>query len=221
MKNPEGTVIRQKAHRYTITEQLGIGSKIAETMDDIDRIEREKKIEMDGFKKTLGEAESKLYQLRINNRQGFELRDFECFEQRNVETGQVEFVDVETGEIIDSRPFTSADWQKQLDLFEGGPDEAELRTRANEKMQQAQEAETPLSPDVDSQGNMIPGPNTDAFNAMASEALPQPSNEASDAASDEAGNEAGGEADDEQGAEPDDSAEDAPKKPKRPANKRK
>lgn len=232
MAHSEATVIKKQPHTYTKDERLEIGSRIAETLDQLDQLEIERKAAADKFKGLIGDGEGKLKKLRLNHSQGFEMREHECYVVRNTSTQMVEFVDVESGEIIDSRPFTTDDWaevhkasQLALDLEDSdAPDENEIRAKATPDLFTADDAPAgePTTEDVSAAKAEMNQASDDLDAAMEANAAdpnigganhddPAP---ASDDTPD----------DDEPAADEDDSIEPeapAPKVPKRPANKKK
>jgi hypothetical protein len=164
MANAEKTVKKSRPHTYTAEERLALGSKIADTLDEQEQIARDKKRAVAEYKVLEEEVDNKLKNLRENHKKGYEIREFECYEMRDVETKTVNYVAMD-GTIIDSRPFTSADWdvimgKAQIGLFpedDGfGPDEDEIRAYAA----QQEKANTPV--DFEPAAITVSLPNWDA-----------------------------------------------------------
>jgi hypothetical protein len=137
MANAEETVKKTRPHNYTQEERLALGSRIAETLDEQERIELDKKQAMAEFKVLEQEVDNKLKTLRDNHKRGWETREFECYVRRDQSTQLVEYVTID-GQVIDYHKFTTADWdivlkRAQMGLFpeDGtGPDENEIRAAA-------------------------------------------------------------------------------------------
>lgn len=152
-----GNVIKKRPHTYNSTERAALSTGIDDMLDAKDALEREKKSANADFKARGEEIEEKLQILRLNKRQGYEVREHECAVIREIATKTVNYVDVKSGEIISQEPFTKDDWdivmgQSQLGMFNvDAPDENEIRGRV-------------LHPNYDDEGNPIAGPDTDRYN---------------------------------------------------------
>jgi hypothetical protein len=158
-------VFKDVPHNLTAAEKNVIGDKISKILDDLDTLEDDRQASAAKFKSREKDLKAKLKETRKARSDGFEIRTRKCEEVMDRQARKVNYVDTETGDVVQSRDFTNEDWKavfdlSQLGLFTDedteGLDEDEIRARA----------EAAVQPDKDAQGNVVAGENTDKYNML-------------------------------------------------------
>lgn len=99
-------------------EKVEKGKMLAEKVSRIEVLTEEKTAKAKRYKTDIDKLNAEAIELSVVISDGFEYRDIECRMVKNYKERVVEFIDIETGELVQTRPFGQGD--NQQSIFDGG-----------------------------------------------------------------------------------------------------
>lgn len=99
---------------FTEDEKREIASSLAENVNNLQRVEEEKKAVMSDFKSQIDGLSAKTNNLATKLSNGYEFRHIECTVTPNLENKEWVTVRNDTGEVVNTRKMTSEDLQNDL-----------------------------------------------------------------------------------------------------------
>ncbi len=84
------------------------------TDQKIINLEAEKQSFNASIKASVKEHEEKKERLRLRIMQGYEEQLIDCYEQKNYDEGNIQYVEVDTGEVIQTRKMSESDRQQKM-----------------------------------------------------------------------------------------------------------
>lgn len=106
-------IVKGKYH-FSNEEKQELANRLANKQMDILLLKDEKKSVMSGYKDQLDRLSWETNQLSRGIVDGYEYRDFECTIEKDFDAHLKRYVDVHTGNLIDSRPLDPSDYQQEL-----------------------------------------------------------------------------------------------------------
>ncbi|WP_027192812.1 hypothetical protein [Megalodesulfovibrio gigas] len=101
-------------HIFTRAELEAMGQELAKLVVHIEDLEAEKKSHVDHFNSRIKVVEKDSTTLAHRIRRGKEMRTLRCYEVRNFDLNQKQFLEIETREVIKRRPLTEEERQFPL-----------------------------------------------------------------------------------------------------------
>jgi ABC-type molybdenum transport system ATPase subunit/photorepair protein PhrA len=118
------TISKSLLCKLTDEERKDFGIKLATTLEEVQRVEEEKKRKADHYKDRIGGLQATADELRRKVSTGQEWRDVECVVILDEPAKGIKSISrTDTGEVIETKPMTDADKQLQLDLETGSREE--------------------------------------------------------------------------------------------------
>lgn len=97
-------------------ERLLKSMALAQKLDELDRVQLEKKAANDAFKERLNACHDAVSSLSREVRTGMEERPIECTENARYDDMMVDLIRMDTGEVVSSRPMHPSERQQALQL---------------------------------------------------------------------------------------------------------
>lgn len=113
----ETRIIKGK-HRLTDQELIDAGKELSDGMATKDEIMAQAKTEATKFKDKIEEQDKIIDKAIDKIRTGEEDRDYQCRVERDDEQKQKRYIDVESGKVIKTVPYSASDYQTELDTDE-------------------------------------------------------------------------------------------------------
>lgn len=119
------TISKSLLCKLTDEQRKDFGIKLATTLEEVQRVEEEKKRNVDHYKDRIGGLQATADELRRKVSTGQEWRDVECTVEFDDPTpGFKSVVRIDNGEVVETKAMTDADKQFVLDLDE--PDDGSI-----------------------------------------------------------------------------------------------
>jgi hypothetical protein len=115
------TVTRSLPVMLTEDELLARGDALEKELGKLDECEERKKTEVAKINKDMALIEEGIRKLRSSIRLRTEDREVECTDRKDWDNHTVQTIRLDTGEIIDERPMTSA--ERQMSLIQNGAEQ--------------------------------------------------------------------------------------------------
>lgn len=109
------TVTRMVKHTFTSTERRQLREKVSDLLVQIGLKQDEKKAVAKQFGSEIESLTVDMHDANARARDGFEMRPVECTVVSNFESLEIEYVAVESGEVVQRRPMTPQEKQTSID----------------------------------------------------------------------------------------------------------
>lgn len=109
-------VNKSAMYHFSGEELLAKGKDISQQLSDLRQLENEKKAITSEYK---AKIDAKQAEININSghiQNGFCYRNYECYLVRNFDSGNREYYDVHTGELVTQEKLSPDDYQVKIDL---------------------------------------------------------------------------------------------------------
>lgn len=113
--NKKHTRITTGKYHFNEEEKKGISKELANKHVDRSIVEDEKKSVMSRFKDRLDRFKLDLGKLSRCVIDGYELREFECWIEKDYDKHIKRYIDIHTEKVVDERPLDPSDYQIEMD----------------------------------------------------------------------------------------------------------
>jgi len=111
-------ITRNAKHQLTSEEVQGYTDNLLQSLQARDEIKAESKEVANTYKTRIAEQDLAIDKVTNLLRLGYEIRPFQCYLNRNFETGRREYIEFGTDRLIDTEPLNANDYQMQLEIDE-------------------------------------------------------------------------------------------------------